>query len=206
MACSTLSSKHCLLIAFLFVPLLSGCSPSAVAIPDKFTEYNSKDGTFAINYPEGWDAEGSGSRSRGNAYAKFTKGSSEIRMDASFFDSLASGGGMGQQLVGKMGGVDSAIDLPPEQMIQEKNRSWFEEEFVGYEEKEGESVRVPLGKAYLSEFSGKKGFTKVKGIRAAIMARDRTVSFHAYCAESQWEDFGPIYRKMFDELKAGVEQ
>ncbi len=186
--------------------LLPGCAPAKIPVPDSFTEYNSQDGTFAINYPEGWDAEGTGNRSRGLAYAIFRKGPMEIRLDASFFDSLASGGGMGQALVGKVGGVEEAALLPPEQMIQEKNLAWFEEEFKDFKEDAGELVRIPLGAAYISEFSGQKGWLKVKGIRAAIMGRDRSISFHAYCPASKWENFGPIYRKMFDELKAGVEQ
>ena len=197
-----------LLVATLVIPTISGCSPTAVTVevPDKFTEYNLKDGTAAINYPDGWDAKGNGSRSRGMAYALFTKGDWEIRLDASFADSLASGGGMAQGMIGEMGGVEEAMLLPPEQMIQEKNRAWFEEKFRDYEEEEGELIRIPLGNSYVSEFSGQKGWVKVKGIRAAIMARDRSVSFHAYCPASKWEDFGPIYRKMFEELKPGVQQ
>lgn len=195
----------CLMVATLVVPLLSGCAPAKVAIPDKFTEYNSMDGTFAINYPDGWDVEGTGSRSRGKAYAIFTKGPMEIRLDASFFDSLASGSGTGQQIVGEMAGVDGGFNMLPEEMIQEKNLSWFEEHFEKFEDKEQELVKIPLGKACLNEFSGQKDWLKVKGMRASIMARDRTVSFHAYCPASKWDDFGPIFRKMFDELKMGKE-
>lgn len=207
MAFRPLSSigTFCLLVATLVILPLTGCAPAKVEIPDKFVEYNLKDGTAAINYPEGWDAEGTGNRSRGMAYAIFRQGDMEIRLDASFSDSLASEGGMAQAMIGKMGGVESAIDLPPEQMIQEKNRAWFEEKFKKYEEDEGELIRIPLGNAYVSDFSGQKGWLKIKGMRAAIMARDRSVSFHAFCPASKWKDFGPIYRKMFEELKPGVQ-
>ena len=195
--------KQCLLIALLASPIICGCGPATIKVPDKFTEYNSQDGTFAINYPEGWDAEGTGSRSRGMAYAIFSKGDMEIRLDASFFDSLAAGGQAGQMIVG---GEEAFKQLPPEQMIQEKHLEWFEENFEKYEEDAGESLRIPLGASYVNEFSAQKGWIKVKGMRATTMGRDRSVTFHAFCPASKWKDFRPVFRKMFEELKAGVEQ
>jgi hypothetical protein len=195
-----------LFVSLVILPIV-GCAPAAkVEVPTEFTEYNLKDGTAAINYPTGWEAEGTGSRSRGRAYATFRQGDYEIRLDASFADSLASGGGAAQAMIGKMGGVDAPELLPPEEMIQKKNLSWFEEQFKAYEEDEGELIRIPLGNAFVNNFSGQRNWLKIKGMRAAIMARDRSVSFHAFCPASKWETFGPIFRKMFEELKPGVVQ
>ena len=185
------------LVTALFVSTV-GCGPGEpVAVPKSYENWNSPDGTFTLEYPKGWDAEGNGNRSRGIAWALFTKRALRVRLDASFADSLG---------VGAQGMNEDFEIMPLEEALQKKYRSHFEERFRGFEEDEGESKRLQLGPAFINKFSGKAGGIKTKGIRATIIANDRTVYFEAHCPESQWEDFEPVFEKMLDGVKRGVEE
>ena len=185
------------LVSAFFVTVL-GCGPGApVEVPQSFKNWNSPDGTFALEYPEGWEADGKGNRSRGIAWALFTKRALRVRLDASFADSL----GVGAQ------GMNGDFEVMPlEEALQKKYRSHFEERFRDFDEDEGEAKRFNLGPGFINKFSGKDGSIKTKGIRATIVARDRSVFFEAHCPESQWEDFEPVFERMLDGIKPGVEE
>ena len=63
-----------------------GCNSAPVAAPSSYADFNSKGGTFALKYPEGWQADGGGKR--GLEWAKFTSGSAEIKVDTGVTGSL----------------------------------------------------------------------------------------------------------------------
>lgn len=192
-----------LLISCFVVPTIVGCGSARVQVPEAFAKWNSKDGTFAMEYPENWDADGNGSRSRGIAWALFNDGPVRVRIDVSFADSLAIGG---QASRSNQFGDEFIEPVPPEDIIQEKHRSWFEENFSDFEEDEGESKRLQLGGARINRFSGKNGMVKTKGIRATIMTNDRSVSYVAQCPASYWEDFEPVFVRMLDGMSRGTEE
>ncbi len=74
-------------LAALFGAVLAigGCAGKAV-VPTSYSTYNAKDGSFQIQYPAGWEADG-GDRS-GYAWAKFTSGGAVISVDANVVGSL----------------------------------------------------------------------------------------------------------------------
>ena len=73
----------------MFVIIVAiGCQPAEVAIPDSYEHWNSKEGTFALEYPSGWESKGNGNKSNGIAWAEFTDGPARIRIDATFQDAI----------------------------------------------------------------------------------------------------------------------
>lgn len=200
-------------IVALFVGtiILPGCLPAGVETPETFSQWNSRDGSFALDYPEGWTKNGGGSRSSGLAWAEFSKGSYNVRIDANFADSMkaeafGSGGGVG---AGLLGGNDEDIIIEvqtPEGAVQAFWKSSYEEKYTEYVEEPAESFRTKLGPTIMNKFSAKSGFAKIKGIRATTLSNDRSVTFFATCPEKKWEAFGPIYEEMLRGLKLGKEE
>ena len=185
-----------LLIAGVLV-LSSGCAPEMVSSPESYANFNSREGTFAMEYPEGWTADGNGNRSRGVAWAKFEKGPIEIRIDASFTDSL--GGDIPTD-------NDTPDELKPEALLQQHYLEYYQDKFSGYSQDEGETIRTSLGPTRMNKFTGSQGFSKIKGIRASIMGHDRGVTFLAHCPENQWETFEPVFDRMLRSMKVGRQE
>ena len=194
------------LIGAIFLCLfVAGCSgPAKVAVPKDYVEYNSPDGVFALDYPEGWEAEGNGNRTRGNAYANITQPPIEIRIEATLGFELRAGlllaGG------GDENSTEDPLSLTKEGVIHDSWRPEYEEKFDDYEEEPGYSKRFRLGPARVNKFSAKRGYTKVKGIRATFSLLDRMLTFEATCPASQWPEFEPVFEKMLESFRRGVEK
>ena len=179
-------------------------APAEVAVPQNYVEYNSPDGVFALDYPEGWKAEGNGNRTRGTAYANITQAPIDIRIDATLGFELKAGmllaGG------GDENSTEDPLSLTKEGVIHDSWRPEYEEKYGEYEEEPGYSTRFKLGPARVNKFSGKRGYTKIKGIRATFSLLDRMLSFEATCPESQWAKFEPVFEKMLESFRRGVEK
>lgn len=194
-----------LICVFILCVSSAGCSgPTELEVPENYVEYNSPDGVFALDYPEGWKAEGNGNRSRGNAYANITKAPIEIRIEATLGYELKAG----MLLAG--GGDENSTEDPLNQtkegVIHDSWRPDYEKRFGGYEEEPGISQRYNIGPARVNKFSAKRGYTKVKGVRATFSLLDRMLTFEATCPESQWEKFEPVFEKMMESFRRGVEK
>lgn len=194
-----------LTVSFCFLAL-SGCgAPPIVSVPAAYDNWNSPDGTFALNYPAGWEAKGNGNRSRGIAWAECKEGLHKVRIDASFADVVIGdianfGGGAA------LGLEQPSEELTPEAIVQAKKIAKYEEKFKDYVEQPGSSLNVTLGPTYYNEFSAVDGFTKISGIRSTTMARDRCVTFLAHCPAAQWDEFKPVFLKMLEEMESGAEE
>lgn len=192
--------------------LFTGCGPKTMEVPESYARWNSKDGSFAIDYPEGWEAEGTGNKGTGLAYAEFSKGPIEIRLDVSLADSLKgemAGGGMfgGAGSAGvKRPGDEEIASLSAPAVIQRSHLKHYKKEYPGYVEDEGELIQVPLGKTYVNVFAAKNGYRVVNGIRSTTLSRHRSVTFFAHCPEAHWETFQPVFWKMLEGMSLGVEE
>ena len=186
--------------------LVAGCQPATVAVPDQFERWNSNDGSFAIEYPAGWEAKGSGNKSRGTAYARFENGAVKIRIDASFQDAVL--GDLADMGGGTMLG-DEEMDFT-ENREQKIHKFWlkhYQDKYNKFvEDEEGVASRVKLGANFTTRFSAVDGFAKLKGIRSTITSRDRGVTFFASCPEHQWKDFEPVFQRMLESMTLGVEK
>lgn len=182
-----------------------GCG-EAVKTPTSFKKWNAKDGTFALEYPEGWSAEGGGSM--GIQWAEFKKGSCAITIDTNVSGSVVA------DIAGSTPGLGGDGE-PIDPKIAEKmapaavSHNWIKndetrfEKFKNYKEEEPTVIRPPLGEGRKSLFTASTGMSKVKGYRITIPTNDKAIIIFAYGPE---KDFGKVqaaYDKIFDGMQMG---
>jgi hypothetical protein len=178
-----------------------GCGSAPVAAPSSYAEFNSKGGTFALKYPEGWQADGGGRR--GLEWAKFTSGPAEIKIDTGVTGSLSA-----DIAQSKLAG-DSSVPIPPEEepihgvhLMREKDAK---EQFSGYKEVGSvEVIDVALGPARRSEFTADTTFgSGLHGYRATMLGKDKDVSIYCTCPESDWKTLQPAFDEVLKSVKRG---
>lgn len=172
-----------------WIIVLAGCGSQAVQVPTSFSPYNAKDGTFACEYPEDWEAKGGGGR--GPVWAKFASGPALIEVKASPAGSLLSDA---------MGGGGSDENTPPQfepvHLVHTAYQGDAEKEFDDYTEIAGSPIvmNCSLGPARLSEFTSTTTFgTAMHGYRATIIGRDKGVQIFCTCPEADWTAVKPAF-------------
>jgi hypothetical protein len=178
-----------------------GCGSAPVPAPAAYTAFNSKPGTFALEYPEGWQAEGGGKR--GLEWAKFTSGPAEIKVDT----------GVGASLIGdiassaaKMGDGEETPEEAPVLVVHVAYAKDYEKNFSGYKET-GQPVEIDinLGPARRSEFTAQGTFgSSLHGYRTTALTRDKGVFITCVCPESDWKTLEPAFDRVLMSLKRGV--
>jgi hypothetical protein len=177
-----------------------GCGSGPVPAPTAYAEFNSEPGTFACDYPEGWEAKGGGAH--GIEWAKFTSGPAEIRIDAgknaSMLGDIASS-------AAKMDGVETPEEAPVLQVHLAYSED-IEESFSGYKEVGAvEEIDIQLGPARRNEFTAKSSFgTGLHGYRATALTRDKGVFVTCVCPESDWKTLQPAFDHVLLSLKRGT--
>jgi hypothetical protein len=179
---------------------VTGCGSGPVAAPTEFAEYNSPGGTFAVEFPKSWQAEGGGKR--GLEWAKFNSGPAEIRLDAGVAGSLmgdASGAFTGE-IAEELG-----PELEPVHGVHAAAQESAEQEFSGYKEVgEIEVIEVPLGPARRSEFTAASTFgSGLRGYRATALGKDKAVYAYCVCPESDWKTLQPAFDRVLLSLRRG---
>jgi len=183
--------------------LLVGCGSEPVVAPTSFTNYNAKEGTFACEYPESWEAKGGGKR--GPVWASFSSGPALIHIRASSAGSLMSDA---------MGGrsADAGAPAPqyaPVHKVHVDGIKMAEEQFNSYTELPGSPtvIECELGPARLSEFTAATTFgSAVHGYRATIIGHDKGVNVLCTCPESDWLALKPAFDHTLATLERGTPQ
>jgi hypothetical protein len=179
----------------------AGCGSAPVSAPSSYAEFNSKGGTFALKYPQGWQADGGGKR--GLEWAKFTSGSAEIKVDTGVTGSLSA-----DIAQSKLGG-DSSVPIPPEEepihgvhLMRQKDA---EQQFSGYKEVGSvEVIDVSLGPARRSEFTADTTFgSGLHGYRATMLGKDKDVTVYCTCPESDWATLQAAFDEVLKSVKRG---
>lgn len=180
---------------------LTGCSGSA-KVPTAYTSFNSKDGTFACQAPEGWENRGGGGKSGTPSWAKFESGPALIEIRASAAGSLLSDA---------MGGNSVEPGMPPElepvHRIHESGLKEAEQKFKGYAETANSPgvIVCLLGPARVSEFTAKSSFgTALHGYRGTIIGHDKGVTIYCSCPETDWPALKPAFDNVFVTLERGT--
>ena len=188
-----------LLVAICAGPFLLGCGSAPVAAPTNYTAYNSPGGTFALEYPDGWQADGGGKR--GLEWAKFGSGPAEIRVDTGVAGSL-----MGD-IAGSFGGAEGEVpmELEPVHEVHVAGLEAAEKEFSGYKEVgEPAELDVRLGPARRSEFTASSTFgSGLQGYRATILGKDKAVHVICVCPEGDWKTLQPAFDQVLSTLRRG---
>ena len=177
---------------------IGGCGGPAV-VPTSYNTFNSKDGSFQIQYPAGWEAD-SGDRS-GYAWAKFTSGSAEISVDANIAGSVIGD-------LSKSSGISLGIevdheDRTPVASVHAHEKQQFEDS-AGVKEEKPVVVKTGFPDARKSEFSGTKTFGgTIRGYRVTALSADKRIRVVCQCPESEWEALKPAFNKAIESVSMG---
>ena len=182
---------------------LIGCGAGSVQIPTSYSTYNTKDGTFACDAPEGWEIKGGGKGSGSSpVWAKFISGPAMIHFKTSLAASLLSGPGGNRQ-----GDPNLPPDFEPVHGIHTALIEEVEKDFDGYSEIAGSPIvmNCSLGPARLSEFTFHTAFGgEMHGYRVTIIGRDKGVYVFCICPESDWKALNPIFDKVLTSIERGT--
>ena len=187
------------LISLAVVIAVAGCGSGPVAAPTTFSQYNAKDGTFACEYPDGWEAKGGGKN--GPLWATFASGAAEIRVNADLAGSL-----MGDMAgVGIAGGDMVSSDLEPVAKVHEIGKQSAAQKYDGYQELgSAAELSVSLGPARRSEFTAATAFgSGLHGYRATILGHNKRVVVYCVCAESDWQTLQPGFDHVLESFTRG---
>ena len=181
---------------------MCGCN-AAVATPTAYEKWNAKDGTFLIEYPEGWKADGGGKQ--GIQWAEFSKGSNVITVDTNLTTSLIGD-------IASGGGAFNDEDMPEELAPAAKAHEFMKDSAVGdkfsnYKEEAAIKISPPVGEGRKSVFTASKGLgQKVKGYRVTIPQSDKGLIIFCYGPAKNWEKLQPAYDRILDNLERGQPQ
>ena len=198
-------SKVC--VTAILSVFLAGCG-GKVAAPTSYKTWNATDGTFAIQYPEGWTAKGGGKH--GVQWAEFTSGSAKVRIDVSTQSSLIG------DITGSFGsaaGLNDPFSEIPEEMAEEMApaaaahafyQKAYPVELAGYKEQEPVSFQCGLGDGRKSEFVARSGIaTKLRGYRATTLATNKGVHILLQSTDGNWKTLQPAFDKMLLSIAVG---
>lgn len=176
---------------------LAGCG-GKVPAPTSYKTWQATDGTFSIQYPEGWKAQGGGKH--GIQWAEFSYGSAKIRIDVSTQSSLISDISRSQNT---MLGLDQPLAEVDPEMLEEMApvsaaHAYYQKAFPvplsGYKEQEPVAFEAPLGDCRKSEFTARSGAArKLRGYRATALTRDKGVHILCQCTDANWKTLQPAY-------------
>lgn len=190
----------------------AGCGGGPVSAPTGYAEWNAKDGTFRIDYPDDWKAEGGGRHSV--QWATFTKGSAMIDVKVSFSESvqgdiLGGGAGVGQAttIMGPEGDSSGEDEPPPPvAILHEAKKKNFAKQYSEYKEQAAIKIQPSLGEGRKSEFTAATSFRKIHGYRTSILNSNRGITIICQCAEADWNTLKPAFDKILDGVTLGVKE
>ena len=185
-------------IMLLIVASVVGCGAPPVAAPTSYASYNSKAGTFACEYPEGWELKDGGMR--GPEWATFTAGSALIRMSADVSGSLMAGD--------NPVGADLPPTVEPVHDLHVRDQVRAEDSYAAYTEiAEPNVYDAKLGPARLSEFTATTTFGGgLHGYRVTMLGHNKRLVTYCVCPESEWATLKPAFDHVLSTLKRGSTQ
>jgi hypothetical protein len=188
------------LVAICVALAVAGCAGKA-AIPTSYTTYSCSDGSFHLEYPTGWEAEGGDNPH--DSWAKFTSGGAQIYVDASSVGSLM--GDLAKPKTMHVGGdvVTPDEEQAPVAVVHEDERPGFEDD-QGVTEQKPVVVKTGYPDARKSEFTGSKTFGgAIRGCRVTALGPNRRIRVVCQCPEAEWEALKPAFDKAIESVAHG---
>jgi hypothetical protein len=176
--------------------LAAGCGGGPVPAPTAYTPFEWKDGGWALDYPEGWDATAAGKK---NSSGKFSKGSAEIKLSTDVSGSVMAE--MGSGGYNKLGPPDPE-DYPVHKAhVMGKDNA--ASNYGDYKEEAPTTFNSNLGEGRKSEFTASGGLSgAIKGYRATLLSRDRRIQIFCTCKESDWANLKPAFDKVLESFRS----
>ena len=182
--------------------LLVGCAGSPpVAAVTTYTSYNSPDGAFEVQLPDGWEVTGNAGRSMSWAKAKAGAALVSLRADAkaSLLDDAGGGRAADRNAL--------SPELAPVHDIHEMGLDGAPDDYGGYQETPAgtQVLDCPLGPARFSEFTASGSFGgALHGYRATAIGHKMGVHVVCVCNESDWTTLKPAFDHVLTTLRRGV--
>ncbi|SIN86703.1 hypothetical protein SAMN05444166_1348 [Singulisphaera sp. GP187] len=178
--------------------VISGCG-GAVPAPKTFVAFHSPSGRFSCDYPQGWETTSAGKPESPNAWAKFTSGHAEIRVEADLAGSLL--GDMAKS-TGSTFGVE---EEPPVARIHPMGERQMKEDFTNYKEREPKSFQSKgIGEGRRSTFIADQTLGgKIYGYRATLLANDRRITVVCTCPATNWKTLKPAFETVVASIRQG---
>lgn len=188
----------CALAAVLAL-VYAGCG--SVAAPSAFAKYQAKDGSFDVEYPQGWAAEGGG---KGHYWSKFTKGNAIIRVGTDVSGSLLgdiASAGMG----GLMGEEEIPEELEPIAQVHQQGLEQVQIDRPNYKEQDPVKVTAPIGEGRRSEFADTTTLGgQLRGYRATFLSRDKRITVSCQCNGSNFDVLRPAFERVIESVANGT--
>lgn len=187
------------LVVFVAISCLGGCGPAPMTTPKTFTLYNSPDGTFACEHPDGWEAAGNAKRQV--IWAKFTSGDAKIDVRAT-----ASGSLLADAMGGRHADPELPMELHPVHLVHEDGIGAFQADLPNYKELPGSPIELDcaLGPARLSEFTATTSFgAAMHGYRVTVLGHKKGVNVTCLCREGDWQALKPAFDHALSTLRRG---
>ena len=177
---------------------ISGCG-AAVPAPKAFVAYHSPSGRFSCDYPKGWQADGAGKPESPNAWAKFTMGHAEIRVEADLAGSLFG------DMAKSSGSTFGVEEEPPVARIHPMGERQMKEDFTNYTEREPKPFQSKgIGEGRRSTFIADQTLGgKVYGYRATLLAHDRRITVVCTCPATNWKTLKPAFETVVASVRQG---
>jgi len=177
-----------------YVVTTSSSAAKAPAEPQQYVAYQSEDGGFGADAPEGWETKGAGGTGGLPPWARFKDGTASISIKANLagtvmsdmFGATQDGGGIGE----------IPEDQTPIAKLHEFQRERIALNFSdgSYEEQPGNNIKIPYGEVRISEFTASEGFgSSVRGYRMTMSSVKWQFNVVAKCPKRKWEQYQPIF-------------
>jgi hypothetical protein len=173
---------------------LCGCS-SPTEPPKAFDAFVVKDAAFACDAPKGWELKTGSRPDNTYSWVKFTKGSTEVRIDADVTGSLLA------DISKSFGGDDP--DNPPVAALHEMKIDQLAEDLGNYKEQPAEPFQsTHLGEGRKGEFTadGNMG-SKQRGYHATLLSNNRRLTIICRCPSGEWKKLAPSFDRIIASVK-----
>jgi len=183
--------KHMLVVVGLLALTVAGCGASAAA-PKSYKHYSAKDGAFACDYPEGWEANGGGQSLM--YWARFESGSAKIKVEA---DSSGSMMATASRPNGDAPGAEPIVAS----LHEMRKRQVAEEYGSNYKENTAKKVESKLGEGRMAEFLADASLGgSIHGYRATFLAHDHRLTVLCECPQSDWKTLKPAFLHVIQSM------
>ena len=177
---------------------VGGCGGS-VEPPSSYTQFISKDGAFAIDYPDGWEATNGSRPDNTYSWAQFSKGSATIRVVADTAGSLMAD-------VAKAFGAGAEMDesSAPVAGAHESKRDLIAQDFSNYHEGPPRAIQTKLGDTRIAKFAADGSLKgKIIGFRTTMLTNNRRITVLCHCPAAQFEALQPAFETVILSVKRG---
>ncbi len=165
-----------------------------------YTSFEHELGMFKIKHPEGWKITSGGGSGGRPARASFNDGTGNISVvhseKGASFSMMASAGGGGQIIPG-----EEIEEEPPAKSVHEvMAETKYSIEYKDFEELPGKEFRVPYGEGWLSEFTGKDGFSKIKAYRLTLPGSTHQYTIICKCPDYRFDEYKGVFMEVIKSM------